>query len=156
VTGITGSSIDIRRRDGASATIVTTGATAFVHNGQPATLADFQTGDVVMARGSQNGNGAFVADFVRGRTPRPRDPDHHAGGTVVSVDTGAGSITVSNDHGTQVILTTPDTRIRRNRQPATLADFVTGDRLRAHGERDGSGNLVADRIMGGDGSGHLH
>ena len=74
ITAITGNSIDIARRDGSSATIVTTGNTTFVRNGQPATLEDFAAGDRVAARGQQNGNGAFVADAVRGGTRHPAPP----------------------------------------------------------------------------------
>ena len=153
ITAITGNSIDIARRDGSSATIVTTGNTTFVRNGQPATLEDFAAGDRVAARGQQNGNGAFVADAVRGGTHHPAPP-HGArvAGEVVSVDAAAGSITVTTrDGATEVVYTNAETRFTRNRQPATLADFVAGDRLRAVGERDPDENFLADRVLGGSG-----
>jgi hypothetical protein len=69
ITGITGNTIDYVRRDGTTGSVVTTGNTRFRHNGEEATLDDFQVGDRMCARGSQNGNGAFVADLVRGKTP---------------------------------------------------------------------------------------
>src|SRR5262249_24053601 len=133
-----------------SATIVTTGNTKFFRNGEPATLADFVPGDFVAARGQQNGNGAFVADGVRGgdRPPRPHDGER-VGGQVESVDTAQGSITVTPREGTpEVIYTTDETRILRNRQEATLGDFVAGDRVRALGDRDPDGHFIADRVLG--------
>jgi hypothetical protein len=155
ITAITGNSIDIARRDGSSATIVTTGNTTFTRNGQPASLSDFVNGDLVAARGTQNGNGAFVADAVRGgtRPPAPHDSER-TGGQVVSVDASQGSITVTTrDGATEVIYTTAETQILRNRQPATVADFAPGDRLRARGDRDPDENFIADRILGGSGRG---
>jgi uncharacterized protein DUF5666 len=152
ITSITGNSIDITHRDGSSATIVTTGNTTFVRNGQPASLDDFVAGDFIAARGMQNGNGAFVADAVRGGTHATHPPGR-VRGVVVSVDTTAGSITVNTQDGdTEVIYTTPETRIVINRHPATLADFAPGDPLRAVGERDPDDNLIANRILGVSGS----
>ena len=156
ITAITGNSIDITRRDGSAATIVTTETTTFMRNGQPATLADFAAGDIVAARGSQNGNGAFVAEAVRGgvRPPAPPHDGARVGGQVVSVDAAQGSITVTTrDGATEVIHTTAETQILRNRQPATVADFVPGDRIRARGERDPDEQFIADRILGGTGQG---
>lgn len=155
ITAITGTSIDIAQRDGGSATIVTTGTTKFARNGQPASLSDFASGDMVAARGTQNGDGAFVADAVRGgdRPPIPHGSER-AGGQVVSVDAGQGSITVTTrDGATEVIFTTAETQILRNRQPATVADFVAGDRVRARGDRDPDEQFIADRILGGSGRG---
>jgi hypothetical protein len=154
ITAITGNAIDVARRDGSSATIVTTGNTTFVRNGQPATLADFAAGDRIAARGQQNGNGAFVADAVRGGTRHPAPPHDGArvAGEVVSVDAAAGTITVTTrDGATAVVYTNAETQFTRNRQPATLADFVAGDRLRAVGERDPDENFIADRVLGGSG-----
>jgi hypothetical protein len=154
ITAITGNSIDVERRDGSTTNIVTTGNTTFVHNGQPATLDDFAAGDFIAAHGQQNGNGAFVADAVH--SVRPPHPSDHGRirGAVVSVDPAGGSITVTTEDGdTAVIYVTAETRIVRDRQPATLADFVPGDRLRAVGERDPDERLIANRILGASGSG---
>jgi hypothetical protein len=155
ITAITGNSIDVEQRDGGTTTIVTTGNTTFVRNGQPATLESFAVGDFVVARGQQNGNGAFVAEAVRGGERPPHPPAHdRVRGQVVSVDAAGGSITVSTAEGaTEVIYVTADTQIVRDRQQATLADFAPGDRLRAAGERDPDDRLIADRILGASGSG---
>lgn len=73
-------------------------------------------------------------------------------GQVASVDAAEGSISITGREGNVlVIYTTPETHILRNRQPATVADFVAGDRVKAHGERDPNGNFIADRVLGGSG-----
>lgn len=154
ITAIAGNSISIEMRGGNLATILTTESTTFVRDGEAATLEDFEEGDGIKARGRRNEEGNFVAAAVHGRSERPEPPadGSRVGGEVVGVDVGAGTLTINTrDGATVVIYTTPETSIVRNRQPATLADFEVGDRLRARGERDPDGSFVAERILGGSG-----
>lgn len=150
LTAINGSTLELSRRDGGTQTVLTSEATTFTHNGQPATLADFALNDAVMAHGTTDPGGAFVATEVRGHTRRPHPGTTRAGGVIASIDTTAGSITVTGrDGATSVIYTTADTEFLRNRQPATLADFVAGDHVRARGEVDPNGDFIAERVLGG-------
>src|ERR1043165_3084666 len=80
---------------------------------------------------------------------RGGDPANRAGGKVTAV--GGTSITVQGrDDNTTVINVTADTKVERNGKAATLADFKVGDFVFAHGARNGDGQFVADRVMGGD------
>ena len=80
---------------------------------------------------------------------RGGDPATRAGGKVTAVD--SASITVQGrDNNATVINVTADTKVERNGQAATLADFKVGDFVFAHGARNADGQLVADRVMGGD------
>lgn len=162
VTAVSATAITVAGRDGAAREILVTESTSFVRNGGPAALTDFVAGDFVRARGAANDAGQFVAEQIHGgdRGPRggrgghgggPPDAARHAGGEVVSVDAAAGTITVERrGDATDVIRVTETTEIVRNGQAATLADFVAGDHLRARGARDEAGQLVAERIFGGD------
>src|SRR5690349_7009956 len=58
--------LTVARRDGSALTIVATDATAFVRNGEPATLADFGVGDFVRARGALDAEGRLVAERISG------------------------------------------------------------------------------------------
>ena len=150
ITAINGTSIDIARRDGSAASLATTAETTFTIDGEPATLAELAVDDHITARVHPDGNGGLIADDVRSRSERPPQNGGRVSGLVSSVDATQGSITVTLRGGnTVVIFTTADTRILRNRQPATVADFVAGDRVKAHGERDPNGQFIADRVLGG-------
>ena len=147
ITAIQGSQIDVQHRDGSTATIHTTGQTTYVHNGQPATLDDFAVGDFVAARGTQNGNGAFTADAVRGGS-RQHPPRDKIAGRINSVDVAAGTISVATRDGdSETVYTTTETKIMKNRSEATLADLAAGDRVTAMGHRDPDGNLIALRVL---------
>jgi hypothetical protein len=159
VTAIAGSTITVARRDGSTRDIYVTDATTYAFEHHPATLADFAAGDFVGAEGETDASGRFVAEHVFGGEEPPPPPGHHfppddadlVGGEVVSVDTTARTITVSHrDDETDVIHTTDATSFERNRAAASLGDFKAGDRAMAHGERDASGQFVADRVRGGD------
>lgn len=152
ITAIAGNSISLARRDGSAATIATTAETTFTIDGEPGTLADLGVDDPITARVHPDGSGGLVADDVRSRSPRQPNHGGRIAGEVASVDVGQGSITITGREGnTVVIFTTADTRILRNRQPATVGDFVAGDRVKAHGERDPNGSFIADRVLGGSG-----
>lgn len=152
ITAISGANIDLSRRDGTAVTIQTTGETTFTIDGEPATLADFSVDDAVSARVHRDGNGGVVANEIRSRSNRTPNADGRVAGQVASVDAAEGSVTISGRNGNSLtIYTTADTRIVRDRKPATVADFVAGDRVKAHGERDPNGHFIADRILGGSG-----
>ena len=150
ITAINGTTISIARRDGTAMTIATTAETTFTIDGEPATLADYAVDDPITARVHPDGSGGVVADDVRSRSGRPPQHGGRVAGQVVSVDAGQGSITITGREGNSlVIFTTAETQILRNRQPATVGDFVAGDRVKAHGERDPNGQFIADRVLGG-------
>jgi len=159
ITAIVGSTITVARRDGATRDIDVTAATTYAFERHPATLADFEVGDFLGAEGETDAAGRFVAEHVFGGEEPPPPPGHHfppgdadlVGGEVVSVDTTAKTITVSRRGGeTDVIHTTDATTFARNRAAAALGDFKAGDHAMAHGEKDATGQFVADDVRGGD------
>ena len=90
-----------------------------------------------------------VAVLAQHHDGRGGDPATRAGGKVTAV--GGTSITVQGrDDNTTVINVTANTKYERNGKAAQLSDFKAGDFVFAHGARDGDGQFVADRVMGGD------
>jgi hypothetical protein len=157
VISIEGSRVTVEHRDETTDVIVVTSETTFEYEREPATLADFAAGDFMHADGERGADDTLVAEHVFGGSHPPPpppppglDPDHQVVGRVVSVDTSAKTISVSRRGGaTDVIHTTDATTFERDRAPATLAAFVAGDRVSAHGDRDTSGAFVADHVVSG-------
>jgi len=139
----------------------------------PFSLADLQTGDRVMARGSANADGKSLdatmlvaikgADIAQKQEKEREDwQKRGTGGLVKSVDAAAGTVTVSTGAGgtrTAVIHATSSTIIRRyapgsvkfdQAVTGTLAEIKAGDQLRARGSRsDDGGTLEAEEIVSG-------
>jgi Cu/Ag efflux protein CusF len=68
-------------------------------------------------------------------------------GKIAGVDSDAKTITISLDSGkSQTLHVTSKTRIRKDGQPATLADVTVGQRVAGGYHEDESGNLVANTI----------
>jgi Domain of unknown function (DUF5666) len=139
----------------------------------PFSLADLQTGDRVMARGSANADGKSIAatllvaikgaDIAQKQEREKEDwQKRGTGGLVKSVDPAAGTVTVSSGAGgtrTTVIHASPSTIIRRyapgsvrfdQAVTGTLAQIKPGDQLRARGSRNDDGTtLDAEEIVSG-------
>ena len=139
----------------------------------PFSLADLQTGDRVMARGSANADGKSIAatllvaikgaDIAQKQEQEKEDwQKRGTGGLVKSVDPAAGTVTVSSGAGgtrTTVIHASPTTIIRRyapgsvrfdQAVTGTLAQIKPGDQLRARGSRSADGaTLEAEEIVSG-------
>jgi Domain of unknown function (DUF5666) len=139
----------------------------------PFSLADLQTGDRVMARGSTNADGKSLdatllvaikgADIAQKQEKEREDwQKRGTGGLVKAVDAAAATVTVSTGAGgarTTVIHATPTTVIRRyapgsvkfdQAVTGTLAEIKPGDQLRARGSRsEDGGTLEAEEIVSG-------
>jgi hypothetical protein len=93
VTAISGSTITVKDRDGASVTIQTSGTTEFQVNGDNAALADVKVGMFLVAEGTRNSDGSLSATDVRAADAGPfRGPGGHGfrGGPFGDMD-GDGS-----------------------------------------------------------------
>jgi hypothetical protein len=170
IKSISGNVITTSRKNGSTMTIVVTENTTFSKNGAAATLADFQTGDVVRADGSADANGQFVATTIsageKGSKRERRvagetgvksdhkgggDKANRSGGQITAVDVTAGTVSVTRKNGAaDTIRIGANASLARNGQTATLADFKAGDFVKARGSRDANGELIADTIIGGD------
>lgn len=90
-----------------------------------------------------------VAVLAQHHDGQDGDPATRAGGKVTAI--AGASITVQGrDGNTTVINVAAGAKVERNGKTATLADFKVGDFVFAHGARNSDGQLVADRLMGGD------
>jgi hypothetical protein len=85
----------------------------------------------------------------QGRHGRGGDGQPRAGGPITAIS--GNVITVTRCDGTTLdILVTETTTFIRNGASAVLADFVVGDFVKARGALNASGQLVAERVIGGD------
>jgi Cu/Ag efflux protein CusF len=72
-------------------------------------------------------------------------------GTIASVDSAAKTITVTMAKGnSQTIHLTSKTRIKKDGEPATLADAVVGDKVKGYEHKDDSGDWVAGSVNLGE------
>ncbi|MBX7218494.1 MAG: hypothetical protein K1Y36_00970 [Blastocatellia bacterium] len=158
LTAVGTSSLTITTPESKQETVLVTAQTTYNRNRAAATLASFVVNDFVRADGARNSAGQLVADKVSGGDKAPRDGGPGGGpkgrgpaGEFVSADTSAGSFVVKvKDGSTKTVLTDAETKIERNRQTATLADFKAGDHIAAEGRPNESGQFVAKRVHGGD------
>jgi Domain of unknown function (DUF5666) len=73
------------------------------------------------------------------------------GGVITAIESGV--ITLQGRDGSSVtVKLTPETEFRKERQPAKLADFKTGDRVLVAGEM-GKGNIITARFVAAGGMG---
>ena len=159
LTAVSGSTISVKNREGEALQFNVTAETTYERNGSTAKLTDFVVDDFVFAEGARDASGTFVATRVGGGDqpprhrgfPGPPDGEHAVAGKVIAVDAGAKTITLQGpENMTEVVYTTDTTKVERNHDAATLADFTTNDHAFATGARNSEGHFVADRIMGGD------
>jgi len=182
VQSLSGNSISVKNDAGATmqVTVEESARLLRIEPGQktltgasPFSLADLQTGDRVMARGSANADGKSLdatllvaikgADIAQKQEKEREDwQKRGTGGLVKSVDAAAGTVTVSSAAGgarTTVIHATSTTMIRRyapgsvkfdQAVTGTLAEIKPGDQLRARGSRsEDGGTLEAEEIVSG-------
>ena len=139
----------------------------------PFNLADLQTGDRVMARGSTSADGSSLtasmlvaikgADIAQ-KQERDREDwqKNGTGGLVKSVDPAAGTVTISAGPGgkrMEVIHASPTTVVRRyapgsvrfdQAVKSTVDQIKAGDQLRARGPKNADGTtLEAEEIVSG-------
>jgi hypothetical protein len=139
----------------------------------PFSLADLQTGDRVMARGSAGADGNSLsatmlvaikgADIAQKQEKDREDwQKRGAGGLVKAVDPAAGTVTISSGAGgtrTLIIHATPTTIVRRyapgsvrfdQAVKGSLDQIKPGDQLRARGPKNDDGTtLEAEEIVSG-------
>ena len=139
----------------------------------PFSLADLQTGDRVMARGSADADGKSLAattlvaikgaDIAEKQQQEREDwQKRGAGGLVKAVDPATGTVTISTGAGgtrTLVIHASPTTIVRRyapgsvkfdQAVKGTLDQIKPGDQIRARGSKSADGaTLEAEEIVSG-------
>ena len=164
VVSVNGNTIKVKHPEGEEQSITVTDKTTYSYNREDGSLSSFKAGDFLMAAGSRDANGQFIAESVRGGDKPPRGPRgegggrrgfNGTGGQITAIDTSAGTITVKNFQGsdeaaTTTIYTNAQTSFHRNREEVTLSSYKVGDFVRAQGALNENKQFVATMIAGGD------
>lgn len=113
----------VDKKSGAAVTVTVDDETRVRKNkDKSATLADLVIGDKAKVRYKSEG---LTAKRIRATSPKAR-------GEIVAIDFGAQTVTIqSKKGGTVTVLGDADTRLKRNKTAAELADLQVGDRARA-------------------------
>jgi Cu/Ag efflux protein CusF len=137
ITAINGAAVTVTPATGAAVTVNVTADTKVLRNGQPAALTDLQKTDRAKAVYNAANNNALVLEaHVKVTEVR---------GTITAI--GANTVTITSAAGAAVTVNiTADTKIVRNRQPATLADLKKNDKAEA--SYDSNNNAVVLEVRG--------
>jgi Domain of unknown function (DUF5666) len=146
ITAISGNSLEVTKQDGSKVTVKLTDATEFRKDRQPAKMADFKVGDMVMVRGAENPDHTVTAEMIGGRsgTGPGGGPGGFGGGgggaalgeqgkdyvsgEVKSIDPPKLTV-LRSDNVTQTLELNEDTSLRRGRDSVTMADIHPGDHV---------------------------
>jgi hypothetical protein len=148
ITAISGNSLEVTKPDGSKVTVKLTDATEFRKDRQPAKMADFKVGDMVMVRGAENADHTVTAEMIGGRSgngPEGGGPGRFGGGAgggaalgeqgkdyvsgeVKSIDPPKLTV-VRSDNVTQTLELNEDTSLRKGRDSVTMADIHPGDHV---------------------------
>ena len=156
ITAVHDGSLEVAGADGQTVTVKLTPQTEFRKDRQPAKIADFKAGDMVMVRGEENADHSVTAKTIGGRSggamysgpgpggrpgggmmgsPGTLGKDYVAG-EVKAID--APKLTVlRTDNVTQVLELNEETSLRRGRDSITMADIKVGDHVMARGAAQG-------------------
>jgi hypothetical protein len=153
ITAIDEKIITLKAMDGRAVTVSLSDKTQFRKDRQPAKLADFKIGDMVMVRGQSTGENTFQADLVATRSGNPQQFREGMGkrfiaGVVKSID--GTHLTINRfDGATQTITVDENTSFRKEGESITLADLHPGDHVIARGELK-DGVFVSATLVVGD------
>jgi len=149
ITAIEGTTLTIKTIQGGTATIKTTEATRFNKDRQPAKLADFKVGDMIMVRADQPAeDNTYTAQAVFGGQPGGQPGQGQGGGMMQMMAEGLGKqfivgkvekidelrLTIARPDGqTQEIEVNETTSFRKQGESITLADIKVGDQVFGRG-----------------------
>jgi hypothetical protein len=173
VTAVSGNTLTVKQDSGVSVAVTVPGNANIVRTAPGSktlagatkiALADVAAGDRVLMLVAGDPPAAKVivvnkqSDIAAKQQQEQADwARRGVGGLVKSVDSAAGTVTITATNRTIVIHTTPATVIRRyapgsvkfeDAQPSTLAAIQPGDQVTARGDRQGD-DLTADEIVSG-------
>ncbi len=150
ITAIHDDSIELKTPDGKALTVKLTPQTEFRKDREPAKVADFKVGDMVMVRGDQADEHTVTARMIGTRTGgmsangqggRPGGGmwtgdgtlgKDYVAGEVKSVDPPKLTV-LRTDNVTQTIELNEQTSLRRGRESITMADIKPGDHVISRG-----------------------
>jgi hypothetical protein len=153
ITAIAKNQLSLKTLGGKAVTVNLSADTRYRKDRQPATLADFKVGDMVMVGGDPAGENAWSARFVATRAGADQQMREGLGkrfiaGEIKSID-GTRLTILRPDGETQTIAVDENTSFRKQRESITLADFKPGDHVFGRGELK-NGTFVAAVLNVGD------
>ncbi len=143
ITAIDGDTLTLKTMSGRTATVKLTDSTMYRRDGQPAKLADFKVGEMVMVRGESTGENTWTAQGVMANPQRMMMMREQMGKKIIAGDVQKiedTQLTIKRVDGeTQVIEVDENTSFRNaKRESITLADVKVGDRVFGRGDlKDG-------------------
>ena len=151
VTAVAGDSITVKGPDGQSRTALTDGSTRYLRDGRTVPRSALAVGERVLVRPRRPATGAPSPGGQPGAAPTTATADvvdivdPHLGGTVVSTDGAAGTITVTDPQGfTRTIHVTGATAYTRGTAAAAFGDVTAGEHVEAFGSIDGQDRASLD------------
>lgn len=145
ITKISDAAIVVERAQAGTLTVNITAKTEFRKDRQPAKLADFKVGDMILIRGQENADHTVTAEMIVGRTGGGPGGPPAGGLSVIGIlgkDFLVGEITALHppkltikrvDNVSQTIELNEGTSLRKGRDSATMADLQTGDHVMVRG-----------------------
>ncbi len=146
ITAINSGSIEMTKPDGTSVTVKLTDKTEFRKDRQPAKIADFKVGDMVIVRGDENADHTVTAQMIGARTDNGQGGGRggfggggfgemgkdFVAGEVKFID--APKLTIlRTDNVTQTLELNEDTSLRKGSDSVTMADIHPGDHVVVRG-----------------------
>ena len=139
ITAIDGDTLTLKTLNGGTATVKLTNSTMYRRDGQPAKLADFKVGDMVMVRGETSGENTWTAQGVMANPRRMMMMREQMGkkfiaGDIQNIDDT--KLTIKRVDGETQVIEVDETTSLRNakRESITLADVKVGDRVVGRGD----------------------
>lgn len=138
ITALTDDQMTLRTFEGKTVTVKLTAETSYRKDRQPAKLADFKAGDIVMVRGEPTGENTRLAHAVLARSNAAGEFREGLGkrfiaGEIKAID-GTRLTILRMDGETQSIEVDDNTSFRKQGESITLADLKPGDRVSGRGE----------------------
>jgi hypothetical protein len=153
ITAIDKNQLTLKTLDDKTVIVNLSADTHYRKDRQPASLADFKVGDMVMVGGDPAGENAWNARFVGTRSGAGQQMREGLGkrfiaGELKSID-GTRLTILRVDGETQTIEVDENTSFRKHHESITLADFKPGDHVFGRGELK-NGTFVAEVLNVGD------
>jgi hypothetical protein len=143
VTGVSGSTITVKDRNGTTHTIKTTSSTSFTIAGQSASLSDVKTGDQISAEGTLNSDNSLNAEAVQIELPHVEGQITKISGTIITIQQRNGT--------TYTIKVSSSTTFTdgQTQNKLSLSDLKVGEEIHAEGTQNSDGSLAAISVVVG-------
>lgn len=147
VTAVGDNSLTVSTRNGQSVAVNVTDETKIrlLKDRTAGELSDIEVGNFVGVRGTKNDDGSVNARWIVVLPENPKNLDR-ARGKVTAIE-GSVIVIENKDGQSRRIATDENTRFRKGKEPASLADIAVGDPLLAVGQKQSDGSLLA-RLVG--------